>query len=189
MNHQTKIRDELDEVGTRSLAGQSVSPRPYKGTRTELTPAGGWTSTSSEQDQGRGRGLVYGHAYGAVLRVTVPPALAAQVADAIIGYCTAKLLEERGAVAGSPAFRAGPLLEFADQLRRQSSDLAHLRAVSASGQLSGPGGGGPVTVEQAATALHVSERTVRRQCRAGTLPARQLGGRWLIYAEAITCPD
>jgi excisionase family DNA binding protein len=39
----------------------------------------------------------------------------------------------------------------------------------------------PMTVKQAAAALGVSEKTVRRQCDAGKLPHRRIGSRITVY--------
>jgi excisionase family DNA binding protein len=38
----------------------------------------------------------------------------------------------------------------------------------------------PLTVEEAAAALHVSPRTVRRRLQAGRLGGRKLGREWVV---------
>ncbi len=46
-----------------------------------------------------------------------------------------------------------------------------------------------VSVAAAALALKVSARTVRRQCAAGTIPARRVGGLWQVEIESARESD
>jgi excisionase family DNA binding protein len=42
-----------------------------------------------------------------------------------------------------------------------------------------------LTTSQAATALGISQRTIRRQCRDGELPSKRVGGAWRVAASAV----
>lgn len=46
-----------------------------------------------------------------------------------------------------------------------------------------------VSVPEAALLLGISERAVRKRIAAGTLPARRVGGRWLVGRGAVPEPE
>lgn len=114
--------------------------------------------------------------------VVVPPALAADVAEAVHTYCDGLLIAERGRLAdGSQAVRAAPLLALVRQLRAVDRRPAPDPEVSAAAHSPLPPG--MVALEVWATGLgrSIPGQTVRRWARSGRLAgARKVAGRWFV---------
>lgn len=106
--------------------------------------------------------------------VTVPPALARQVAAWILAGVRAELVAERDR--GGRPFPAAPYVALARALAATSVDGTGPVATIARPMLS---------TADAARCLHISARRVRQLAVSGALPAHRLGRTWAIDPEGL----